>query len=309
MRGGPAPLLRLARACTVFADGTQVGPLDAEAVGEHLGLVGDFSACFRLLEGRAELLSGSAEVAGVPLREALARGVVGFAPLDPPLPVQLTALAYLEESARLLGRGRAFAQQRARDTVKKFELEHLTRRSLGTLRVAEKRVLVLASAALGAPPVLCCEAPLDRLDDVAAAYVESALERARSGRLSIVSVLSLEPLGRERALLERSDRLLSLDNGEIEAGAPHQLDAAPATELVLTVSAKGDAFAEALSALGLRPTRLGAVDALLALAAPGLHTSFERFLVELPNPELRQQILAASLATGAPLVEMRPARY
>jgi ABC-type Na+ transport system ATPase subunit NatA len=314
MSDGPAPLLRLARAAITFADGTQVGPFDAVTSGcEHLGLIGDFSGIFRVLDGRAKLTAGTAEVMSVPLSEALGRGVVGFAPLDPPLPAKLTVLAYLEESARLLGRGRAFAEQGARDTLKRFELEHLARRAVGTLRVAEKRVLLLASAALGAPPVLCAEAPLSRLDDAAMAYVEIALERARAGRLSIVSALSLEALGRERALLERSRQLLVLAGDQIEPRTPAESDAERSSRLLLTVCGSADSFIEALEALGLRPTRLGSVDALLALSAAQSNSDFQRILVELPQPEqpeaqraLKQRIVTSALEAGAALVEMRP---
>ncbi|HWA77187.1 MAG TPA: hypothetical protein VG937_32855 [Polyangiaceae bacterium] len=313
MSDGPAPLLRLARACIVSADGTQLGPLDAEVKGEQLALIGDFSPVFRLLEGRATLSAGSAEIMGVPLTQALARGVVGFAPLDPPLPPRLSALAYLEESARLLGRGRAFAEQSARDIVKKFELEHLTRRALSTLRVAEKRVLLLASAALGAPPVLCAEAPLDRLDDAAMLYVETALERARAGRLSIVSAISLDALGRERALVERSPELLALAGDHVEVRSAQELDAERSAGLLLTVCSAVGPFIEALGALGLSAKRVGNVDALLALSTARPDSDFQRVLVELPErqePEarraLRQRIVAAALEAGAPLVEMRP---
>jgi ABC-type Na+ transport system ATPase subunit NatA len=305
MTEGPAPLFRLARASFALGDGSSVGPLDAQVTGERLALIGDWSGYFRLLEGRAQLTQGSAEIMGVPVSESLARGVVGFAPLDLPLPARLTALAYLTESARLLGRGRAFAQSRAQATVRLFELEHLARRQLGTLRVAERRVLAIAAAALGEPPVLCFEAPLERLDDAAAAYVEAALERAREGRLSLVSALELPALGRERALLERSERWLVLEHGEARPRGPFDAEPPP-SHLLLTVSERAAAFAEALRALGLEVTSLGHVDALFALLTPSPETAFERFLVVLPSAESRQQIIAASLESGAPLLEMRP---
>lgn len=308
MTTGPAPLFRLARASLVCADGSLVGPLDAEVGGEveRLGLVGDWSACFRLLEGRARLSQGSAEVVGVPLERALARGVVGLLPLDPPLPERLTALGYLTESARLLGRGRAFASERARAALSAFEVEHLARRPLGALGTAERRVLGIANAVLGEPPLLCFEAPLDRLDDAPAAYVEKALERARAGRLSIVSAFALEALGRERALLERSARLLLLKRGELRSSTPSELEQPANSQLLLTVSANAEAFAERLRALGLSPTPLGHVDALFALVAPSEGASIERFAVAQADTESKARIIEAALDAGAPLLEMRP---
>lgn len=305
MAAEPAALFRLARATVALESGAIVGPLDASVTGTSLALVGDWSAAFRLLEGRARLVSGAAEIMGVPLSAALARGVVGFAPLVLPLPERLSALAYLTESARLLGRGRVFAEARSSDIIRRFELQHLAHRPLATLRAAERRVLAIASAALGEPPVLCFEAPLHRLDDAAAAYVEQALERAREGRLSLVSALELPALGRERALLERAERTLTLKDDSLYDLDPVELESPP-THWLVTVAERADAFVARLRALGFDAKPFGHVDALFALVTPTPETAFERFLIALSSPEAQQQILAASLEAGAPLVELRP---
>jgi hypothetical protein len=303
----PAPLLLLARARVVLADGSEVGPLDAEVrSGDRLGLVGNWSACFRLLEGRARLASGSAELCGVPFEQAVRRRVVGLAPLDAVLPPRWTLRNYLHESARLLGRGRTFAERKTEEALQRFDLHYLAKRRLGSLRLAERRVLAIVNAHLAEPPILCCEAPLDRLEDAPAGYVEAMLERACEGRLAVISAVAPGALGRERALLERSHGLLWLDRNQITAQDPRKLDRAPPSHLLLTVSEGADAFARTLSELGLHPRRLGAVDALYALCAPQPDTAFERFLVEPGDSELRQRIVEASRSAGVTLLEMRP---
>lgn len=303
----PAPLLRLAGASVVSADGSRVGPLDAEARGDRLGLIGDWSACFRLLENRARLEAGRAELCGVPFGDALRRGVVGLAPLDPALPERWTVQDYLRESARLLGRGRAFAEEKAHAALRRFELQYLAKRRLGALRTAERRVVTIVNAHLGEPPILCLEAPLDRLEDAPAGYVEATLERACQGRIALISALAPAALGRERALLERSQSVLVRAHDEILTRGPLDLLPKAPSRLLLTVSEGADAFARALTYLGLHPQRLGPVGALFALCAPGPETAFERFLVELDDPTLRARIIEASRSVGATLIEMRPA--
>lgn len=298
------PLFQLSAARLRLRDGSELALDDAEARGNRLALAGEWTPWFELLAGEAALVSGRAELAGVDVRQATARGVIGFAPLDPPLPARWKLRRYVLESAALVGRGRAFAKQSAAETIERFELGHLANRELGALRTAERRVLAIANAALAQPPIVVCERPLDRLDDAARAYVETALERALRGRLAVVSVADIDELGRERALLERFDALLVARGGSIEPRPISALGAEDARTLLVTVAANGGAFLRELSSRGVQARLVGRVDALLAFLPGFVDTTFERFRLQSADETARAVVVQASLASEAPIVEL-----
>jgi ABC-2 type transport system ATP-binding protein len=285
-------------------DSTRLGPLTARADASRLVLVGDWAVWFDALEGTLRFRSGRAEISGVGLDTAIRAGVAGLAPLDPPLPKAWTVSAYLARSASLLGHDRRATAALVAATFARFELEHLTKRALGSLRVAERRVLSLANAVLHAPAVLCCEAPLHRLDNAAQAYVEAALERAAEGRRSIVSMLRLPPLGRERALAERADQVLELGGGHVAPLNLHEPGAASASRFLVTVSTDVRAFCDALSAAGLTVERLGSVVAYRALDPAG--ADFQRIAVSATGGLAAGAILRIADAARAGVVELIP---
>jgi ABC-type Na+ transport system ATPase subunit NatA len=298
---------RLESARIRLADGSEQGPFDAAATGRHLTLVGDWSAYFQLLSQRASLRAGRAEVDGQALATIVRGGVMGLALCDPPLPTKWTVERYFVECAALAGQRRKAAARSAAETLARFELGHLAKRALESLRQAERRVVCIAGAVVPSPRILCCELPLHRLEGAAQAYVESALERAREGRASVLSLSHVPALGRERALAERSDSLLELEQARITVRAPEALENDAPRRLLVTVGANGEAFARALGARGLSAERQGAVDAFLIFAQPGSSTiGYERFAITMTSPETAPAVIEVAREVSAPIVELIP---
>jgi predicted ABC-type transport system involved in lysophospholipase L1 biosynthesis ATPase subunit len=285
--------LRVAR-----ADGTLSDALTVAAAGPTVALIGQFAPLFALLSGEATLASGRAELLGVSARLAVARGEVGFAPLDPLLPPTWTVERYFIESAQLSGMERARATRAAREVADRFELSTRARHHLKDLLLIERRALVLAAATLGNPPVLCAQAPLTRLDVAGQLYLANVLRRAGEGRHAIVSALELAPSGPERGLVDGADQLVW------EPGAQGNVSAASAgRRLTLAVLAQRDALCAALTERGVRFESLP-LDPLLLGLAPEAGASACRLLVELSEGTTKSDVVRLTVEQGAPLVEL-----
>jgi len=297
------PLLTLDGA-RIESTGTVSEPLTCRGGAERLVLVGNFRPLFRLLAGDARLGSGAAELAGGPLTSAVRSGSAGLALLDPPLVAGWTLERYLLESARLAGFAEADAKRTIEASLTYFELAGLRRVRLETLFPPMRRAALLAHATLGAPVVLCAEAPLSDLDAEGQAYVARALERAAYGRRLLVSVPTLLPEGAERALVNGADWVVEEHAGRIVREGP-RLE--PVTRrYYATVTRSGASFLAALAARGFsaHPTPHAPLrpDAEFPTADGPL-----RVVIELPRAATASEVLLAAHAAGAPVVELSPA--
>jgi ABC-type arginine transport system ATPase subunit len=287
-------------------DGSQRPPLSARCTGSRVAMVGAFGPFFGLLTGDGKLAGGTVHIAGQPAEHAVRRGVVGLALLDPPVPPGWTAERYLIESARLLGHTPAAARTRARDLLAAFELSHLTLRMLKAIPIVERRAFTIAHATLANPPVVCCEAPFDRLDGEAAAYVAARLERALVERAGIVQFHGVPATGAERAWIDRADTVLRLEHDQIVASAPPDEALAPSARLLATVARRGAEFRSALAARGVTADPVGHLASLLPVLTSREGATLERFLIVLPDAGDTRAVLEAARAAQAPLVELRP---
>src|SRR5690606_12240908 len=109
-------------------------------------------------------------LAAEPAEGAAARGHVGLARREAPLPPTWSVRDVLSASAELLGDTRRSAVERARQALVDLGLESLAPRRLSALRPAEQRAVSIAAATLGAPAVLALEEPLTGLDATGQAY-------------------------------------------------------------------------------------------------------------------------------------------
>jgi hypothetical protein len=297
------PLFTLESARVVLPDGTRLPALSAQAAGTRVGLIGPWDFWFRLLGRELALAGGVAEVAGIPLSRALAGGRVGFAPLDPPLPPRWTFRRYLRESAALRYPRGPSSDRVARDLLAHYGLDVMGNRRLDSLNHVERRTLSIVHATLGQPEILCCEAPLARLDDPAHDYIEGLLERAFEGRRIVVS--ALDPSGRERALLDRAQVVLRLGaDYSVVSLSPSAL--VQGRQVLVTVSRRGSEFLEALADRGIPAQPVGTVGALSALLGAERGEQGQRFSVTLPEAGVTQSLFAAAVEAGAPLVELTP---
>ncbi|HEY1536380.1 MAG TPA: hypothetical protein VGF76_20310 [Polyangiaceae bacterium] len=293
-RHGEPATLELRDVVIRRAGSALLSALSLRAEAHHVGLIGDWEPLFQALTGRAQLASGSAQLMGCELSQALARGVVGFAPCDPPLPGSFSALEYLRHAARLSHGSPARALADSKRALDQYRLGELATRQLSQLATFERRALGIACASLGAPPVLCLETPLRGLDAEPADYVARLCSEAAKRSRVIVSATFPRSPSPEHALLEACQELCVLSRGALVGqGAPSQI-LAPSTRYLLSVSgAKAAAFSGVLQAAGCR---------LSERDGPG------RYLVELPESGTSDLLLDAALASEVVVLELQPLR-
>jgi ABC-type multidrug transport system ATPase subunit len=294
--------LLLAGAC-IAAGGVTSEPLTARGGVRHLSLVGDFRPLFRLLTRDATLVAGRAELVGIPAAEA--GGTVGVALSDPPLVPEWTPERYLTESARLLGLSERDARLEVEAAFAALSLGAFARHRLGVLEMPLRRAVLFAHAVLGAPDVVCVEAPFVDLERGAQAEVAAYLERATSGRRLIVSARSLPGEGPERALLGRADWVIVESHGRVANEGPPSRVLAGGRRYVATVTRAGDAFVAALTARGVT-VREGSVTRVPA--PPDAHPGADpvEVALELPSGGSPNDVVLAARSVGAPLIELVP---
>ncbi len=296
-----SPLLA-ATGARIDADGRPLLlSLTAESRAARLGLLGDWSALFRLLSGEAELRAGSLEVDGHPAPACVQRGQVGLARLDPLLPAAWSVEQLLSTSLELSGAPREQAARGAFRTLDALGLMGLSGKRLGHLAMAERRALLLAHACSTEPSVLCVEHPLAGLDTAAQELVLAVLERAVQGRRLIVALGQPTSAG-ERELIARLDERLRLSAGVDVV----ETDQAPdKSHFTATVCRNHHAFAAALAERGVtaHPTHEAGILTTLTSAHAG---PAWRYLVVLSGSSTAD-VLDAALATDAGLLELKPA--
>jgi ABC-type cobalamin/Fe3+-siderophores transport system ATPase subunit len=265
--------------------------LSVRSEAHRVGLIGDWEPLFQALTGRAHL-SGSAQILGCELQQALSRGVVGFAPCDAPLPGSFSVLEYLRHAARLSHGSPARALADSKRALDEYRLSDLAPRKLAQLAVFERRALAIVCASLTTPPVLCLETPLRGLDAEPADYIARLCNEAAKRSRVIVSANFPSAPSPEYALLDACQELCVLSRGAALAqGAPNQI-LAPSTRYWLRVSgAKAAVFSGVLEAAGCLVRERDGVG---------------RYLVELPGRGTSDLLLDAALASELVVLELRP---
>jgi ABC-type multidrug transport system ATPase subunit len=281
--------------------------LTFSANGERVALVGDWSALFLLLASRAELVSGKLTLGGRPAESAVRQAAVGLALADPPLPESLTALGYLEHSARLLGMPRRGARAAAGDALERLGAGALAKQQLSDLPRAHRRVVLIAHATLGAPAVLALEAPLAELDERSAGWVHEILWRAASDRSLLLSARYVPPLGPERELLDRMDEVIILESRTVVAHGPPARVLLPARRYRVIASRHASALAARLKERNIAVHVTGDDGALEAFG-PGAARELRaaRLIIDLPDGTPPGVVLDASLEVDAPVLELLP---
>lgn len=160
--------------------------LTFEARGPRVVLLGDATPIFATLAGRAKLATGTLCVLGMAPSEL--GTALGLAPRDPPLMLDLSPREHTTWSARLAGVPSPQAEAEADRVLSLAGLTSVASKPLRTLGLGQKRLTVLAAAAVASPRVLAAEAPLDGLDAAWSTYVLGALGRLVGDGAAIVSV-------------------------------------------------------------------------------------------------------------------------
>ncbi len=275
--------------------------LELTSSAERLGLLGDWSALFRVLSGEAELSAGSLRLAGSPVPLGVEQGVIGLMRLDPLLPGTWSAEEFLASSAELSGSPIKAAQKLAFQTLEQLGLTSLAARRLAHLQLAERRALLVAHAVLTNPVLLCLEQPLAGLDTPAEEAVLAVIERASAGRRLVVAVSDPELSPGSRQLVRSCTERLRLAAGIV---IPEPEDLPAWSRVTATVCRNHQAFAAALGARGITAHATHEAGILNALTSP-LAGPCWRYLVELPDGSTAP-VLDAALEAEAGLVELIP---
>jgi ABC-type multidrug transport system ATPase subunit len=286
-----APLLR-ARDVRIDVDGAaQIEGATFESGARSLVLIGDGHALISAIAGRADIRAGTLEIEGldVATRGQLRAGTVGLAPLDPPLPPRWTVREYMMWGARLADLPRLEAQKRAASVLAELGLEPESSRALESLKIGERRAVVLAQAVVTRPQVLVASAPLAGLAGGEADYVSAAFAAAARDRKWIASLSNLYAGSAEHRLAASADDLLVFASGKLARQGRLQGIEDGTVGYTLMLRAKVNEFREALRARGIE-----------------LSGGPQRFFVELPPRVRPTDLLALSAEVGAPIVELVP---
>ncbi len=297
------PLFEASSARVTVDDGVAFPSLTFRAAGRLVVIAGETAALFALLTsvplaaaralegpmlGEARIAAGSMFIAGRSVADGAHSAIVGAASLDPPLP-PWTVREHVTWSARLAGLPKRAAAELAHHALTRAGLAAAAARATHSLVLAERRALAIAQALVARPEVLVLEGPLSALDGAQASFVDGVLRHVLADHTAIVGVSRLDPGTPEGVLARAATDLLVLRGGElIYAGAPG--DVLHEAKLVaLTVRSQGEALQLALSEKGVE-----------------MRGGPTRWVVALREGQSTQDIMTASAAVKAPVIEMFP---
>jgi ABC-2 type transport system ATP-binding protein len=216
-----APVLEALR-LRVDVDGVaDLDGLTLASTGSRLLVVAAPRALFAACAGLVAPRHGELRVVGEAPLEAVRAGHVASAQLDPPLPASWTPLEYLTWSARLAGRTRGEAEDRARDAASRLKLDVSGRSRLRGAAVETRRAVVVAAALATGAGTLLLEDPLAGLSEEAARGLARHVVRATEGLRTVVFA-ARSPLSSPLAL--DADEALVLDGSRVVAqGDPAEI--------------------------------------------------------------------------------------
>ena len=264
--------VRLSGAGLAFGDRTLWNDLDLDvAAGEFVAVLGPNGAgktsLLKVLLGQLPLSSGSATIAGSPVRAGNAH--VGYVPqqktLDSGVPLRGRDIVGLGVDGHRWGTGlRHWKRRRSAvdDAIAQVGAERYAGAPVGDLSGGEQQRLRVAQALVGDPRVLLCDEPLLSLDLANQHLVSSLIDRRRRDHGTAVLFITHEI----NPILPLVDRVLYLVDGQFRIGTPAEVMTSEVlselyrTEVEvlemrgrLVVVGTGDAIDALGSAGGLRP--------------------------------------------------------
>ncbi|BAA80547.2 ABC transporter, ATP binding protein [Aeropyrum pernix K1] len=175
----------------------------------------------RMVSGVLRPSGGSVRVCGYDVwgdgwREA--RGLIGFAPQDPPMARRMTGAEYITVVGGLLGLSPGVARREARRVLEMLGFEDVLGRVVARLSGGQRRALGIALALASNPEVVVLDEPGSGLDVRARESLWASLRKAFKGRTVLFS--SHDPQEAEA----ESDRVLIMHRGRLAAwGKPREL--------------------------------------------------------------------------------------
>jgi ABC-type multidrug transport system ATPase subunit len=222
--------------------------LTARTTGERVLVLGAPRALFEATCGLRPVVRGALRICGTDASDAVRKGVVAGARLDPPLPPKWTVLEYVTWSSRLAGHSRGDARRLATEAVELTQLGPMAETPLARLVGHAKRGVVLAGTLATDADVIVLEDPLAALPEEharswARVVVRALASRAwlvLAGRVSLTSPLAME-----------ADEALVVSASSLDAQGPPAEIAAARTRFVARIHGP-------LEALGVRLAEKGA---------------------------------------------------
>ena len=205
--------------------------------GTVLGLLGPNGAgkttAVRILTTLLEADDGLAEVAGLDVRKdsRKVREKIGLSGQAAAVDEHLTGFENLDMVGRLYHMGRQASRDRARELLRRFELEDAADRPAKTYSGGMRRRLDLAAALVAKPEVLFLDEPTTGLDPRSRAQMwETIYELARGGSTVLLTTQYMEEADR------LADDIVVIDRGrKIAQGNADQLKAQVGGERVEVV--------------------------------------------------------------------------
>ncbi|MDX2053686.1 MAG: hypothetical protein SFV15_14895 [Polyangiaceae bacterium] len=275
------------------------------STGSRLVFLGNWSAFFAILLGRAELTSGAIRLHGLPISEALASGRVAVISPKAPLPGSMKVHTLFVESTRLAGFSHSLADSRATQVLTELNLAALGFRRIDSLSELERRAMWVAHALLTWPELVLVEDLFCGVADYEKEYLWGLARAALAGRKWGVWVQGDDPASVDGAVLRESDEVLAIEQGRLLQGAAARAQANPTpTTFRVVVGQNAPQFFAELGAMGLSAhpmnsaPQLGPEGSLVGTAGRGI--------VELPGAEARRQLFATSVTLSAPILELVP---
>ena len=196
------------------------------AEGEIFGILGDNGAgkstLVRQMVNLTRSTSGAIELFGRPVAEdSLSVPLsVGYMPQDGQSLNRLTAAEALYFSAHLRGLSAADARRERDALLERWQIEHVRDVDSSKLSGGERRLLRLAVAMAGSPPVLMLDEPTSNLDPLRCRLVWDVLRSVNRERGTTVVFITHDALEAERVI----ERVGIMHKGELVAvGSPAEL--------------------------------------------------------------------------------------
>lgn len=169
--------------------------------GSITGFVGHNGAgkttAFAIVSGFLEPDAGAVDVLGRGRFDPLAmKGLLGVLPQDAELPDRHTPLELLEHLARLQGMAASAARAEAARVIALVDLRDRASARIATLSHGMRRRVAVATALLGAPPLVLLDEPLSGLDPAQQRHLRDALAALRGRQTLVVSSHDLPDLER-----------------------------------------------------------------------------------------------------------------
>ncbi len=142
---------------------------------------------------------------------------IGYCTADPLLLLDDTALANVMLALAVRGESPAHAEQSAHEALVLVKADHLEDRKVASLSSGQKRLVALARAVAGPPPMVVADEPAAGVGGEAREVVVSALTTARDLGAAVLAATADTALADQ--LVSRGGRRIHLEQGRI-AGAP-----------------------------------------------------------------------------------------